>query len=635
MKTFLLVSLSLFISASAQQRIDSLERAQDAGLPAGVKEFTTINFKDTDIRDIFRGISYQHGLNVVVDNAVTKRVSIALSRIRVYDALKFICQENGLILHYENGVFKISPLPPIKSEPPPPKIPMVYFENGLLTVQLKNDDLESFILEVQKKSGKNILVASGTSGTVTGTLNDIDFDIGLTQLLNNNGFAVQKRNNIYTVSRLDYYVGPQQGQQPQRAGPYWISVKDSLVTIDVTNASLERVISDIVRQLNADVAFYNQLSGTTSVRASNLSVSKAFDLLLRNTNFTYRESDGIYFVGEKANKALVGTKLLRLKYLRADKLLEMMPQSITSQATLKVIKEHNGLVVIAPGDVLVQTEEFIRQIDKPVAQILIEAIVVDFDRSRGSELGIEAGYRNTTDSLGPQRTDLLIPGIDLFLSGSTINKTLQGIGTINIFNRDLNIANLGKLPSDFFLKLRALEEKGIANIKSRPLLATLNGHQASLSIGTTQYFILKTTTPYRDPTQVVFQESQAFQTIEADVKLDITPYVGSDGQITVELKPDFRTPVGALSPNIPPTINRRAMSSTLVMREGETIVLGGLVQETESESRSQTPLLGSIPILGSLFSSTVKSSRKSELMIYVTPHISYGEAFQNVFLPEQ
>jgi type IV pilus assembly protein PilQ len=164
------------------------------------------------------------------------------------------------------------------------------------------------------------------------------------------------------------------------------------------------------------------------------------------------------------------------------------------------------------------------------------------------------------------------------------------------------------------------------------LIATLNGSPASLSIGTTQYFILKTTTPYRDPTQLYLQESQNFQTIEADVKLEITPYVGSDGQITVDIKPDFRVPVGVLSANTPPTINKRALSSTLVMREGETIVLGGLIQETESENRTQTPILGSIPILGYLFSSTSKSNRKSELIIYVTPHISYGEAFQNVDL---
>lgn len=220
-------------------------------------------------------------------------------------------------------------------------------------------------------------------------------------------------------------------------------------------------------------------------------------------------------------------------------------------------------------------------------------------------------------------------------TGTSLNRGLKGIGTVNIFGNEFNVGNLGKLPADFYLNLKAMESKGLANIKSRPLLATLNGHKASLSIGTTQYFLLKTTIPYRDQTSVLFQESQSFQTIEADVKLEIAPYVGSDGLITVEIKPDFRTPVGQLSADVPPTINSRAFSSTLVVKEGETIVLGGLVQEGENEIRTQVPLLGSIPLLGNLFASTTKSTRKSELLIYITPHISYGEAFKNALLPEE
>ena len=110
------------------------------------------------------------------------------------------------------------------------------------------------------------------------------------------------------------------------------------------------------------------------------------------------------------------------------------------------------------------------------------------------------------------------------------------------FGKEINIGRLGQLPGDFFLNVKAMERNGLANVRSHPVLATLNGYKASLSIGTTQYFLLKTTTPYRDQTQTVFQETQSFQTIEADVKLDITPYVGSDGLITLEIKPDFRTP---------------------------------------------------------------------------------------------
>jgi type IV pilus assembly protein PilQ len=274
------------------------------------------------------------------------------------------------------------------------------------------------------------------------------------------------------VNRLDYFVGQQPanssgqaGQQGTKMGPYWISVKDSLVTVDVTNAPLDRVLSDMIRQLNTDVVFYNAVTGTVTARATNVSLDRAMDLLLRNTNFDYHEADGIFFVGEKANKALMATKLLKLKCLRAEKILDMIPQSITSQATVKVMKEQNGIVLIAPHDVIAQVEEFFKEIDKPVAQVLIEAIVVDYDRTRGLSLGVDAGFRtNAVDTTSGARTvNTLIPGVDVLYSGWDLKSALQGI------------VNIGKLPNNFYLNLKALEQKGIANIRSRPLLATLNG----------------------------------------------------------------------------------------------------------------------------------------------------------------
>src|SRR5206468_8194149 len=132
----------------------------------------------------------------------------------------------------------------------------------------------------------------------------IEFDNGFSQLMNNNGFAVQEKNGVYLVSRLDYFTGKQEGNQQQKSGPYWVSVKDSLVTIDVTNAPLDRLLPDMIRQLNSDVVFYNTLSGNITLRATSIELSKALNMLLRNTNYTYREAEGLYFIGEKTNKAL-------------------------------------------------------------------------------------------------------------------------------------------------------------------------------------------------------------------------------------------------------------------------------------------------------------------------------------------
>ncbi len=603
---------------SPQQKSD-LNLIKEADIPPMAKDTTSLNFKDTDVRDVFRALSYQHHLNLFVDNSINKHLTISLSNVRVYDAIKFICEQQDLNLKLDGGIFKIMPAPPQpKPEPPPPKIPWVYYENNLLSVQLKNDDLEAVIQRIQEKSKKNILLLNGTSGNISGTLNDIDFDLGFTQLMNNNGFAVQKKNGVYTISRLDYFVGTQGGQKgDQKAGPYWISVHDSLVTIDVTNAPLDRVLSDIGRQLNTDVIFYSQVTGSVTARATNISIERALSLLLRNTTFTYRQSDDMYFIGDKTNKLMTATKVLRLKYLRADKVLDLIPQFISSQSTIKVIKELNGIVLVASNDVIAQAEEFLEQIDKPVPQVLIEALVIDFDRTKALSLGVNVGLRGSTDTtLNTGKNDSFISNVSMLFTGVSLKQSLSGV------------TNVGKLPDNFYAQLNAMEQKGVANVKSRPVLATLSGNPASLSIGTTQYYLLTTTTTFPSATSNSIASSQAFSQIDADVKLEITPFVGADGQITVEIKPDFKTPVGTFSSATPPTINRRSMSSTIIVREGETIVLGGMIQDQETENRTQVPLLGSIPLLGYLFSNTSTSHDKSELMIYVTTHISHGEAFR-------
>jgi type IV pilus assembly protein PilQ len=608
---------------------------QETVLPAGAADTTSLSFKDTDLRDIFRALSHEHGVNIFLDNTIAKRATISLNRVRVYDAIQFLVSENGLHLQVDGGIFKIlPPPPPPKPEPPAPHIPLVGFEKGLLSLEFKDDPLEQVISEISKKTWKNVLSISGTTGTVTGKLTDVDFDIGFTQIMNNNGFAVQKRNGIYLVSRLEYFVGTQGTSSPQKTGPYWISVKDSLVTVDVTNAPLERVIPDMVRQLGRDVVFYSNLTGTVTARATSVPLARALDLVLRNTNYSYRESEGIFFVGEKTNKALTTTSLVRLKYLRADEAMDLIPQAITAQAAIKVSKEHNGFIVVGPHDAVQQLEEYFDQLDKPVAQVLIEALVVDYDVTKGTQFGIEAGLNGSSDTVGYNRSGAIYPGVDMSFNGTAVNHMLKQAGSMKIFGTEINLANLGTLPADFYLRLKWMESEGLANVKSRPLIATLNGHKASLSVGTTQYFLLKTTTPYRDQTQTVFQESQTFQTIEADVKLEITPYVGANGMITVDVKPDFRTPIGQFSPEVPPTISKRSMSSTLIMKEGETIVLGGLVQESESDVSTKVPILGDIPLLGKLFSSSSTSKRKAELLIYITPHVSYGEAFKTASVPE-
>ena len=97
------------------------------------------------------------------------------------------------------------------------------------------------------------------------------------------------------------------------------------------------------------------------------------------------------------------------------------------------------------------------------------------------------------------------------------------------------------------------------------------------------------------------------------------------GDVNAEIRPEFSTPVGVLDPGVPPTINTRQLETTVRLRDGETIILGGLIQESQMTEQSMIPILGRIPLIGRLFRSRKTSRRKSELVIYITPHVFYGD----------
>jgi type II secretory pathway component GspD/PulD (secretin) len=205
-----------------------------------------------------------------------------------------------------------------------------------------------------------------------------------------------------------------------------------------------------------------------------------------------------------------------------------------------------------------------------------------------------------------------------------VNQVVNGNQIEDFFDGLPGLKDVVSLPKNFVAQINALEREKILKVRSRPQIATLNGQTASLTIGQTQYFLLKSETDFNQNQSSTSRSTERFEKIEADVKLTVTPYVTGDGEVTCEILPDFSEPSGSFDANIPPTINRRSFKSTVRLRENETIILGGMIKETENDVHTQLPFLGSIPYLGWLFKNVTHVTTRSQLMIFVTPHIYYG-----------
>ncbi len=570
-----------------------------------------LDFKDTSIKDIVRGLAAKYNVNVFIDDTIIQRMTLRLNNISVDEALRFITNQNGLVIRLDGNIYKITQ-PEIPK--PQPKPLTISYDDDRLTVDLKDEEIDKVIRAIAAASKKNIVLNQGVSGNLSGFLQSVPFEQGLHTLLTSNGFSLRKKDEVYWVSRDGLSPGGD-GQTP-RSG-FWISVKDSLVILDVTEADLNRVVRELATQMGMEVFIYGALSGTVNAQCSNLPFEKVLDYLFKGTNYTFRREGSVYFIGDKNLSGIASTKFVRLKHIRAEGIIELLPPSITSKSTLKVVKEQNGLMIVGAQEVIRDVEDFVRQIDYPIAQILVEAIVVDYNTSDLGELGITAGMKSKSDTT--EHVDSFFPSIDITASGAQLNKSLQFYGP------QLGFKSIGKLPADFMLNLRAMEKNGKANVRSQPQIATLNGHSASIKIGTTQYFILKTQLPVVGGNQVFNQVTERFEKITAEISLTITPWVSASGEITTEIHPEFSTPQGSLNSTLPPTINHRVLDSTVRLRDGETIVLGGLIQSVDNENIDKFPLLGSLPLLGRLFQNRSHNRSKAELIIYLTPHLYYGD----------
>lgn len=593
---------------------------------------SAINIKDTDIRDICRSIALEFETNILIDNDISKKISVSFFNIRLFDAVRLIALDNGMDFKFDKDRFLISnkkiekPLPP---PPPAPEEPTVEYSREKLTVSLNDIDLSLFINKLREKTKRNYLITAGTNGKISGTLTDIDLEIGLKNILGNNGFYLTEKDSIYYISRSSYFSSLENSNDLTK-NPYWVSANGSTVTVDVTKAELGRVLSDLSNQLGLQMIKLAEPNSLVTVRCKDVSLNTAMNYLFKGTEFAYKNEKGVYIIGSKSAKGLEDTRLAYLNYLRADQIKEKIPASLVQNVNIGVSLEHNALVLSGSNEGIDAVEDFVNKVDQPVPQVLIEALVVDYNLNSIESFGLSAGIG---DSSTVARPDQWYPGVDVTASGKKINKILNDIGTISLFGKDIDVGKLGKLPDNFYMNIRAMEQQGLANVKSKPILSTLNGHTASLKIGTVQNYVFKEVVPILNATNSTFIEKERVEKIEAIISFEITPYVGNNDELTLEIKPDFETPIGNFTPDKYeiPAINTRSFVSTVRLRDGETIVLGGVVQESESNTENKFPILGDIPIIGKLFTNSEKSMRKGELMIYLTPRIFYGDELSSLY----
>jgi len=269
------------------------------------------------------------------------------------------------------------------------------------------------------------------------------------------------------------------------------------------------------------------------------------------------------------------------QYVQPARAKELLPTFL--QGHVKTNLAQNSVVLTAPAPVLRKFEEDVKQFDIPAAQIMLNVLVVEFTDIDFDEFAAKLGWQNqnlgfTVDSL----------------TGSSVLKAVVD------------------LPTDFFVHLNALVRAQKARVRSNPSIATVSGRSASIFIGEEQYLSIPVSLP---------GESGTRNSINAGVSLSMTPLTGGDDEIIMRLDEEVST-LGApdLTTGLPNKTTRTA-STTVRVHDGSTIIIGGLNQEETLMTRRKVPILGDIPLIGTLFRSKRTETTKVDLAIFITAEI--------------
>lgn len=404
----------------------------------------------------------------------------------------------------------------------------------------------------------------------------------------------------------------------------------SLLQLIAKNSGLNFVISDAVK-------------GNITLNLQNVTWQEALDVVLKARGLASRRTGNIVYISTieeitaneakklQSEQALTNleplqSRLIHLRYASAADIANILKGSqstlLTSRGDVAVDARTNSLIIRDARKNLNQVIRQINILDIPARQVLIEARIVDVDSRYEEQLGVRFGVSNSRHlsgtfaganqiNSGVSPADLVDPArrLNFDLPASTIDG--KNPGSIAVA-----LAHLGPVLLD--LELSALEGENHVRILARPRVITSNQKKAVIQTGRE--------IPYQEAsssgaTTVTFKK--------AVLSLEITPQITPNNKIILVVKANQDTQgdsitIGTSSttgPTTVPVINTKSVESNILLNDRETIVLGGIYEQTKINSVHRIPFLGTLPVIGYLFSNRVVSDQKRELLVFITPKI--------------
>lgn len=409
------------------------------------------------------------------------------------------------------------------------------------------------------------------------------------------------------------------------------SLASGNVTIDFKDAGIHNVLRILSFKSGTNIVAGKEVTGTITIRLVDVPWEKALDTILKTYGFVYEREGNIIRVTtiENLSKETLQTEVYPLNYAKAKDIVESLKEVLSERGKLKYDERTNILLVTDIPTNLYKIADVVQRLDKKTPQVSIEAKIVETTLSDTDKLGINWTIKVTA-------------------SGSSRKTTFpfETVGTPSVLSEGLN--NYLPLPvpgsedfpttaipafpytvaDDFtfgtldFTQLQAvleiLKSRSDTKIISNPTIATLDNQEAKILVG--EVFNIPT---YVTDTSTGRLTISGYTSRDLGIKLTVTPHINPQGEVVVDLHPEVSSFLSFdnFGNVLAPRFSTREASTKVRIKNGQTIVIGGLVKENLVDTRYKVPLLGDIPLLGYLFSKKEKTVDKTDLLFFITTRI--------------
>src|SRR5882757_8791547 len=422
--------------------------------------------------------------------------------------------------------------------------------------------------------------------------------------------------------------------------------------------NFQEIETRAVLQLLADASGQNivvsdTVNGNVTLRLQNVPWDQALDIVLRTKGLDKRRQDNVIIVApqeelaarEKADLAAkkdiqelapLRSEYLQVNYAKAKDMEALIKSQggtlLSARGNVAVDERTNTLLLQDTADRLADIRRLVATLDIPVRQVLIEARIVivndDFRRDLGARVGYTTAQANGAN--GIWTTSGTAAGTDTAIASAIANRSGTGNGSIAVptganapqrYNVNLPVSSpagsfaLGILGSNYIvdLELSAAQAETRAEVISSPRVITANQKEATIEQGTE--------IPYQ---QSASSGATTISFKKAVLSLKVTPQITPDNRIILDLdvKKDTIGTITVASGGVNvPSIDTREIATQVLVNDGQTVVLGGILETEHRDAQTKVPFLGDIPVLGHLFKEQGKTNNKDELLIFVTPKI--------------